>query len=232
MGIGSHSYARVAPATSPLKNQENQKPAPPKKAPVKRRTAILDVDDDEPVAITPGLSKEMYFNPRIGLEVLRVVAISKAQANQRAGRAGRTRPGRCFRLYTEDHFKTIMPAKPCSGRPTGAADRRRPEDQGQRDDGHVQVPLDSASRTGCTSPGSGRADRTTPRPCAYTRYAAPGPVGLFSQARRLRIPFLEVRIVLSATMYLTARKLQGQIRDYIVEQLEENRPQSEGPFSK
>lgn len=30
--------------------------------------------------------------------------ISKASAQQRAGRAGRTRPGKCFRLYTEKSF--------------------------------------------------------------------------------------------------------------------------------
>ena len=34
------------------------------------------------------------------MESLLVSAISKASAQQRAGRAGRTRPGKCFRLYT------------------------------------------------------------------------------------------------------------------------------------
>jgi len=37
-----------------------------------------------------------------------VTAISKASAQQRAGRAGRTRPGKCFRLYTEKAYKTEM----------------------------------------------------------------------------------------------------------------------------
>uniref|UniRef100_A0A8C1PLA7 RNA helicase n=1 Tax=Cyprinus carpio TaxID=7962 RepID=A0A8C1PLA7_CYPCA len=41
------------------------------------------------------------YNPRIRVESLLVTAISKASAQQRAGRAGRTRPGKCFRLYTE-----------------------------------------------------------------------------------------------------------------------------------
>ena len=40
------------------------------------------------------------YNPRIRVESLLVSAISKASAQQRAGRAGRTRPGKCFRLYT------------------------------------------------------------------------------------------------------------------------------------
>lgn len=35
-------------------------------------------------------------------------AISKASAQQRAGRAGRTKPGKCFRLYTEKAFQTEM----------------------------------------------------------------------------------------------------------------------------
>lgn len=37
------------------------------------------------------------FNPRIGMDALQVYPISQANANQRAGRAGRTGPGQCFR---------------------------------------------------------------------------------------------------------------------------------------
>jgi len=37
-----------------------------------------------------------------------VTAISKASAQQRAGRAGRTKPGKCFRLYTEKAFNSEM----------------------------------------------------------------------------------------------------------------------------
>lgn len=40
------------------------------------------------------------YNPRIRVESLLVSAVSKASAQQRAGRAGRTKPGKCFRLYT------------------------------------------------------------------------------------------------------------------------------------
>ena len=50
------------------------------------------------------------YNPRIRVESLLVTAISKASAQQRAGRAGRTRPGKCFRLYTEKAYKTEMQA--------------------------------------------------------------------------------------------------------------------------
>lgn len=50
--------------------------------------------------IDGGLSKQTCFNPRTGMESLVVTPISKASANQRAGRAGRVAPGKCFRLYT------------------------------------------------------------------------------------------------------------------------------------
>lgn len=48
------------------------------------------------------------YNPRIRVESLLVSAISKASSQQRAGRAGRTRPGKCFRLYTEKAYQTEM----------------------------------------------------------------------------------------------------------------------------
>ena len=47
-----------------------------------------------------GFAKMTCFNPRSGLEMLAVTPISKASADQRAGRAGRVSPGKCFRLYT------------------------------------------------------------------------------------------------------------------------------------
>eukprot|EP00163_Fabomonas_tropica_P011289 TRINITY_DN2192_c0_g3_i1.p1 TRINITY_DN2192_c0_g3~~TRINITY_DN2192_c0_g3_i1.p1 ORF type:complete len:441 (-),score=88.43 TRINITY_DN2192_c0_g3_i1:1012-2334(-) len=55
--------------------------------------------------IDPGFSKQKVYNPRIRVESLLVSPISRASAQQRAGRAGRTKPGKCFRLYTEKAFK-------------------------------------------------------------------------------------------------------------------------------
>ena len=55
--------------------------------------------------IDPGFSKQKVYNPRIRVESSLVSPISKASAQQRAGRAGRIRPGKCFRLYTERDFK-------------------------------------------------------------------------------------------------------------------------------
>lgn len=55
--------------------------------------------------IDPGFSKQKVYNPRVRVESLLVSPISKASAQQRAGRAGRTRPGKCFRLYPERVFE-------------------------------------------------------------------------------------------------------------------------------
>ncbi|KAJ9508751.1 hypothetical protein QJQ45_028061 [Haematococcus lacustris] len=54
--------------------------------------------------IDPGFAKQKVYNPRIRVESLLVSPISRASAHQRAGRAGRTQPGKCFRLYTEASF--------------------------------------------------------------------------------------------------------------------------------
>ncbi|KAG0585058.1 hypothetical protein M758_3G254900 [Ceratodon purpureus] len=58
--------------------------------------------------IDPGFAKQKVYNPRIRVESLLVSPISKASAHQRAGRAGRTQPGKCFRLYTEKSFQTDL----------------------------------------------------------------------------------------------------------------------------
>ncbi|KAJ2898727.1 uncharacterized protein MKZ38_003679 [Zalerion maritima] len=57
--------------------------------------------------IDSGFVKLRAFNPTTGIESLTATPISKASAAQRAGRAGRTRPGKCFRLYTEDSYLSL-----------------------------------------------------------------------------------------------------------------------------
>jgi pre-mRNA-splicing factor ATP-dependent RNA helicase DHX16 len=50
----------------------------------------------------------MCYDPRTGLETLAITPISKASAKQRAGRAGRVRPGKCFRLYTSSSYENEL----------------------------------------------------------------------------------------------------------------------------
>jgi len=51
-----------------------------------------------------GFVKLRAYNPKTGIETLTPTPISKASATQRAGRAGRTKAGKCYRLYTEATF--------------------------------------------------------------------------------------------------------------------------------
>ena len=53
-----------------------------------------------------GFVKLRAYDPRTGIETLTATPISKASATQRAGRAGRTRPGKCYRLYTQPIYDT------------------------------------------------------------------------------------------------------------------------------
>jgi ATP-dependent helicase HrpB len=57
--------------------------------------------DGVQVVIDSGLARMARFDPRRGINTLLVEKISRASADQRTGRAGRTAPGRCLRLWTE-----------------------------------------------------------------------------------------------------------------------------------
>jgi ATP-dependent helicase HrpB len=51
--------------------------------------------------VDSGLARQMEFEPSVGMDRLRLVPISRASADQRSGRAGRTQPGVCIRLWDE-----------------------------------------------------------------------------------------------------------------------------------
>jgi pre-mRNA-splicing factor ATP-dependent RNA helicase DHX38/PRP16 len=55
--------------------------------------------------VDAGFSKLKVYNPRMGMDTLQITPISQANASQRAGRAGRTGPGKAYHLYTERAFK-------------------------------------------------------------------------------------------------------------------------------
>ena len=57
-----------------------------------------------------GFVKLRAYNPQTAIDTLTATPVSKASATQRAGRAGRTKPGKCYRLYTEADFKALEEA--------------------------------------------------------------------------------------------------------------------------
>jgi len=86
----------------------NSKGIPGRKCIIATNIAETSVTIDGVVyVVDTGLSKQKVFNPRSRVESLQVAPISKASARQRAGRAGRTRPGKCYRLYTEATYNEL-----------------------------------------------------------------------------------------------------------------------------
>uniref|UniRef100_A0A667WR36 RNA helicase n=1 Tax=Myripristis murdjan TaxID=586833 RepID=A0A667WR36_9TELE len=59
--------------------------------------------------VDSGFVKQLNHNSRVGMDILEVVPISKSEAQQRAGRAGRTSAGKCFRIYTKEFWEKCMP---------------------------------------------------------------------------------------------------------------------------
>jgi ATP-dependent helicase HrpB len=57
--------------------------------------------DGVTVVVDSGVARQLEFEPSVGMDRLRLVPISRASADQRAGRAGRTQPGVCVRLWDE-----------------------------------------------------------------------------------------------------------------------------------
>ncbi|XP_027339905.1 pre-mRNA-splicing factor ATP-dependent RNA helicase DEAH7 [Abrus precatorius] len=62
--------------------------------------------------IDTGYGKMKVYNPRMGMDALQVFPVSRAAADQRSGRAGRTGPGTCYRLYTESAYLNEMLPSP------------------------------------------------------------------------------------------------------------------------
>jgi ATP-dependent helicase HrpB len=98
----------VTPLHGDLSAEEQDravKPAAKRKVILSTNVAESSVTIDGVVAvIDSGLARVAGHSPWSGLPTLNVARISKASATQRAGRAGRTRPGRCLRLYTAQDF--------------------------------------------------------------------------------------------------------------------------------
>ena len=104
----------ILPVYSALPSEMQSKifePAPPNSRKVVIATNIAETSitiDQIYYVIDPGFVKQNAYDPKLGMDSLVVTPISQAQAKQRAGRAGRTGPGKCFRLYTEAAFQSEM----------------------------------------------------------------------------------------------------------------------------
>jgi HrpA-like RNA helicase len=102
---------QIVPLYARLGKDEQEKvfyPAPPGKSKVVIATNIAETSvtiDGITVVIDSGLAKLNYYNPRSFTASLIETPISKASCNQRKGRAGRTRPGTCYRLYPRKDFE-------------------------------------------------------------------------------------------------------------------------------
>jgi ATP-dependent helicase HrpB len=91
---------------SPAEQDRAVRPADRRKVILSTNVAETSVTIDGVVAvIDSGLARIATHSPWSGLPTLKVAKIARASATQRAGRAGRTRPGRCLRLYTKGDFQ-------------------------------------------------------------------------------------------------------------------------------
>ncbi|TVU09025.1 hypothetical protein EJB05_42464, partial [Eragrostis curvula] len=105
----------ICPVYSALPTEMQSKifePAPPGKRKVVVATNIAEASitiDGIYYVVDPGFAKLNVYNPKLGLDSLVITPISQASAKQRAGRAGRTGPGKCYRLYTESAYRNEMP---------------------------------------------------------------------------------------------------------------------------
>jgi ATP-dependent helicase HrpB len=109
----------LAPLYGALDRAEQDRavePAGPGRRKVVLATAIAETSltiEGVRVVIDSGLARVPVYEPGIGLTRLETVRVSRASADQRRGRAGRTAPGVCFRLWEEAATGSLEPfAKP------------------------------------------------------------------------------------------------------------------------
>lgn len=85
-------------------------PAPPGRRKVVLSTSIAETSltiEGVRVVIDSGLARVPRFEPDVGVTRLETVRVSRAAADQRRGRAGRTEPGICYRLWEEPETNSL-----------------------------------------------------------------------------------------------------------------------------
>jgi ATP-dependent helicase HrpB len=107
--LRQHSrLARIAPLYGSLSQAEQDQallPSPAGQKKVVLATSIAETSltvEGVRVVIDSGLMRVPRFSPRTGMTRLETVAVSKASADQRRGRAGRLGPGVCWRMWTKE----------------------------------------------------------------------------------------------------------------------------------
>lgn len=109
---GYHRWFHIVPLYGRLSKEEQAKvfdPAPEGKHKVVLSTNIAETSvtiNGVTIVIDSGLAKINFYNPRTFTSSLQQGKISRASAQQRKGRAGRTQPGVCYRLYSEEDFNS------------------------------------------------------------------------------------------------------------------------------
>lgn len=87
-------------------------PSPPGRRKVVLATSVAETSltiEGVRVVIDGGLSRVPRFEPSSGLTRLATVKVSRSSAEQRRGRAGRTEPGVCYRLWDEEQTRGLVP---------------------------------------------------------------------------------------------------------------------------
>src|SRR3954466_7950410 len=90
-------------------------PAPPGRRKVVLATSIAETSltiEGVRIVVDSGLARVPRYEPDVGLTRLETVRVSRAAADQRRGRAGRTEPGVCYRLWTEEAQRGLLPFTP------------------------------------------------------------------------------------------------------------------------
>jgi ATP-dependent helicase HrpB len=108
----------VAPLYGDLSPAEQDRAISP--SPAGRRKVVLATSIAETsltiegvrLVIDSGLMRVPRFSPRSGMTRLETVRVSQASADQRRGRAGRLEPGICYRLWTEESQRGLLPFTP------------------------------------------------------------------------------------------------------------------------
>ncbi|MFN5614816.1 MAG: ATP-dependent helicase HrpB, partial [Brevundimonas sp.] len=108
----------IAPLYGALDKAEQDRalePAPPGRRKVVLATSVAETSltiEGVRVVIDSGLSRVPRFEPASGLTRLATVRVSRSSAEQRRGRAGRTEPGVCYRLWHEEQTRGLIGHQP------------------------------------------------------------------------------------------------------------------------